>query len=139
MTPEKMYAMNMDGRSFNEIARRCGKTKGAVAGAIYRYRMANGLPSPTGCVASVPGVKAPDAPLGVSSFAEAIDKKTCLYIAGDPRNGSAVYCGNERKAGKPYCEEHCAVCYKPPKQRGKELTLDDIRPFSFRSMGKKAA
>lgn len=35
---------------------------------------------------------------------------TCQYIEGDPKEG-AEKCSKPVVPGKPYCEEHAALCY----------------------------
>ena len=55
------------------------------------------------------------------NFAEILDKKICKYITGDLKKDHS-FCTNPREGSKPYCADHCKVCYAPtPRLKEKDL------------------
>jgi len=50
------------------------------------------------------------------SFYEVLDMNTCRFIAGDPSDDTAIYCGADKVRGKSYCAAHSKKCLKKPKK-----------------------
>jgi GcrA cell cycle regulator len=44
----------------------------------------------------------------------------CRWPIGNPREKGFMFCGSEAVPGKPYCLEHCRICYvnAPKRERG---------------------
>lgn len=75
--------------------------------ALARY-----VPEPAP-VAIVP-VAAPEPVLaGEPVTLDQLTRRSCRYIAGDPLNGGAMFCGADRQAGSAYCAAHHRLCYVP--------------------------
>jgi len=52
------------------------------------------------------------------------DSRGCRFIAGDPRDlsaiGEVIYCGRPvARVGEAWCAEHRAICYRAPEQRAR--------------------
>jgi hypothetical protein len=46
-----------------------------------------------------------------ASFQEALERGLCLFIEGDLKDKTAVFCEHARVPGSSYCEGHKARCY----------------------------
>jgi len=78
--------------------------------------------APTSKLAAVvmhPKAKIDDAPAGGATILD-LTERMCRWPMGDPRDPSFRFCGRTRAPGLPYCAEHCAVAYQPPKPRREE-------------------
>lgn len=117
MTPQEMLEALGGGMTQAEIAKRVGKSRDAVAGAIDRYRKANGI---TPNCHRHKGESVPDVVTYTGAdargFLEVLERNGCRYIAGDIRDGTAAYCSGANE-GKGYCKEHYAMCYMGIKRK----------------------
>lgn len=59
-------------------------------------------------------------PLNDSTRVDAIARRQCRFIHGDPAKQWA-FCGRTKQAGSPYCEHHTQLCYvvKQKREQGK--------------------
>ena len=51
-------------------------------------------------------------------YVELEQVRTCQWIKGEPCGSETKYCGEPTRAGRSYCDEHCARAYQPPKTEG---------------------
>jgi GcrA cell cycle regulator len=107
---EKLY---IAAYPIEQIAEKLGLTVGAVRGKLERVRKARGVKSRK----ALPWKPAP--PLGRQRIEAKplrltileLKPDSCRYVLG-PINGiETVYCAAVSELDKPYCPEHCAVCY----------------------------
>jgi GcrA cell cycle regulator len=91
-----------EGHSTAEIGRRLGLTKNAVVGKAHRLSL-EPRPSP---------LKAPPKRQVVIEFSG----PSCSWPIGHPREKNFHFCGARPLGGKPYCAEHAAMAYIPPKK-----------------------
>jgi hypothetical protein len=121
----RWHQMSLDGATFAAIAAAEGDglTRGAVIGAVMRYRARAGIVVAKPAVRR-PVIRNPKAPkpepaafrpwATVSSYEEQVSSpRHCRHIGGDPRLGTAVYCGHARIEGSAYCAGHAALCVIP--------------------------
>lgn len=66
-----------------------------------------------------PKAQIDDAPAGGATILD-LTERMCRWPIGDPRETSFRFCGRTRKEGMPYCTEHAAKAYQPPKPRREE-------------------
>jgi hypothetical protein len=134
----RWHRMNIAGLSFAAIAAAegGGLTRNAVIGAVTRHRARHGL---AGVVKRAPDARRPADRRGgdrkpaatpaakrfvpartAATYEEQVARAgTCRHIAGDPKQGTAVYCAHEALPGRSFCEGHTALCYIPvPRRRG---------------------
>lgn len=45
----------------------------------------------------------------------------------DEKTGQHRFCGHPRANGKPYCEAHCLLAYKQPKERSEKQKANDAK------------
>jgi GcrA cell cycle regulator len=91
-----------EGHSTAEIGRRLGLTKNAVVGKAHRLSLAP-RPSP---------LKGPPKRRVVVDFSG----PSCSWPIGHPGEKHFHFCGARPLGGKPYCAEHAAMAYIPPKK-----------------------
>lgn len=91
-----------------QIARRLNlPSKNAVIGKAHRL----GLPLKGKAYKVVP-------PMADSLFAARAAKATaCVWPIGDPTSEDFHYCGEKPVEGKPYCQHHCNVAYRPDSRK----------------------
>ena len=80
------------------------------------------LPScaPTPCEAAAPLRREPRPPQAVAAVVRnlAVSRtETCCWPIGSPRHPGFLYCDMPALVGKPYCEDHANVAYKPVRRR----------------------
>jgi hypothetical protein len=103
VTPKEMTSLLGKGHSMAEISVMCGKSRGAVAGAIYRYRRKRVARVITASFAK----PSPVMPIG---FQDVVEKGLCRYISGDPAVNPS-YCSSKAVKGA-YCEYHYSACHR---------------------------
>ena len=111
MTPEEMTLLLEKGHSMSEISVMCDKSRGAVAGAIYRYRQKKGnavhvleVVKKSRSIKSMPVFK------NTVDFQGVVERGDCRYITGDPAVNPS-YCSSKAVKGA-YCEYHYSVCHR---------------------------
>lgn len=67
-------------------------------------------------VVALPKPRIDDAPVGGATILD-LTERMCRWPIGDPRDASFRFCGRTRDTGMPYCTEHAAKAYQPPKPR----------------------
>lgn len=55
-----------------------------------------------------------------------LKKTSCRYVVNDGRPEQFIFCGASQERG-PYCAEHAAICYMPPKVPTKEYQRANAR------------
>jgi len=66
-----------------------------------------------------PKVKIDDAPVGGATILD-LTERMCRWPIGDPQDPGFRFCGRSRTTILPYCAEHAAKAYQPPKPRRDE-------------------
>ncbi len=99
---DQLSVLWTEGHSTAEIGRRLNISKNAVVGKAHRLNL-KPRPSPLKRppVRRVVGVAAP----------------SCTWPSGHPGEAGFHFCGKRPMPGKPYCAEHAAVAYVPPKKQ----------------------
>ena len=57
-----------------------------------------------------------DAPAGGATILD-LTERMCRWPIGDPKDPGFRFCGRTRDTGLPYCTEHAAKAYQPPKPK----------------------
>jgi GcrA cell cycle regulator len=63
-----------------------------------------------------PKAKIDDAPVGGATILD-LTERMCRWPIGDPQDPGFRFCGRTRDSVLPYCAEHAAKAYQPPKPR----------------------
>ncbi|MEM7442679.1 MAG: GcrA family cell cycle regulator [Pseudomonadota bacterium] len=66
-----------------------------------------------------PKAKIDDAPVGGATILD-LTERMCRWPIGDPKDPEFRFCGRTREGCLPYCAEHAAKAYQPPKPRREE-------------------
>lgn len=112
-----MRAMAAKRCTFAEVAEAIGRSKGAVECKasdcevkFFRHQVPR-PPKPFG------GVSRAGRPVVFKAGGQValvdLDRHHCRYIAGDPRAGGPIYCGDRREPGSSFCPAHHQLCYTP--------------------------
>ncbi len=113
------------GHSTSHIGNVLGVTKNAVIGKAHRLKLPS-RPSPirrsSGPRKAKPALFPPRVPKihrrPVFKPARPRDgAPACLWPFGDPGDADFHFCGGATVPGRPYCQEHCARAYLPPRTR----------------------
>lgn len=130
---EKLWA---EGLSTAEIGRQLGVSKNAVVGKAHRLCLpgrqspidpkrraarkpaakakagpASPHPAARPAAAPRPAAVAAQQPPTAKKRRKALSGPSCQWPFGDPRLPGFHFCGAPATAGKPYCDEHCALAY----------------------------
>lgn len=100
---EQLAALWEQGLATAEIGRQLGLSKNAVIGKAHRLAL-RPRPSP---------LKSPP-----TRRIHGIATPGCSWPTGHPGEKGFHFCGNRPLPGKPYCAEHAALAYVPPKKHG---------------------
>lgn len=99
---EKLRTLWLSGLTARQIADRLGDvTRNAVIGKAHRLGLSQ-RPQP---------VKRKLEPAPMPSRSE----RSCQWPIGHPGSDGFKFCGKTASAGRPYCDEHCQVAYRRPK------------------------
>ncbi|GJL85890.1 MAG: hypothetical protein DHS20C02_16650 [Micavibrio sp.] len=116
-----------EGKTAAEIASALGGvTRNAVIGKAHRLKLSNRVSpiqqnkKPTSPPPSAPGKverKSAPVPIAINNDGKGIkltelEAQMCRWPYGDPRDENFGFCGGERMAGVPYCEEHAKLAYQ---------------------------
>lgn len=135
---DTLRRMAADGATALQAAAALGRSRNAVLGRAFRINVQFGLstrsvghrqpaarinkykhPTPALVRDVARSEPAPFVPVAMPEPAliagpvglEQLAPRHCRYIAGDPGEGGAIYCGERRAPGSPYCAAHHALCY----------------------------
>jgi GcrA cell cycle regulator len=125
----KLRALAKTGKSFKQIGEILGYSRNACIGKARREKIAKAptdlAPRPKAFVKPEarpfrliiralkpapipPDVKVADMPLVTMMQ---LTSNNCRYPFGEDED--MMFCGKPRHRGRPYCQEHAEVCYKP--------------------------
>lgn len=121
---ERLRKLAKTGKSFRQIGAILGYSRNACAGKAHREgickapadltpRAKKFVPKPV--TKAVPPTPVPPATKVLDMRLITMMQLTrhdCRYPIGEGEN--MLFCGRTRHKMRPYCEEHAAVCYKPP-------------------------
>jgi GcrA cell cycle regulator len=124
---DKLRALAKTGQSFQQIGDILGYSRNACIGKARREKIAKAptdlSPRPKVFIKPAarpfrmiiraikpppPDVKALDMPLVTMMQ---LTSNNCRYPFGEDED--MLFCGKPRHRGRPYCQEHAEVCYKP--------------------------
>lgn len=105
---EQVISLYKEGKSFLEIAAQCGKSKGQVAGIVFRYRKSL-LPKPV----KIETVFKPEPPREVEENVDIMGLKSysCRFPVS-VRENVHIFCGKNIVDGS-YCKEHYQLTHAP--------------------------
>jgi GcrA cell cycle regulator len=128
---EQVLALRRAGWLYDQIARKLGVSRGAVAGVVDRARKAGEVfapgerpkrspktrPAPAELVATTLCVAdAPAEPICASFGRKAffqLREGDCRFPFGDMRQGGVSFCGEPALEGRSWCRAHAEIVYRP--------------------------
>ena len=99
---DEIAALWLEGNRATAIAWRLGVSRNVVLGVIDRRGLLRHR-------------ERSDKHAAVTGGGEAmarVPRRGCLYPNGEPEEPGFKFCGAPVMAGRPYCAEHCAACYR---------------------------
>ena len=126
----RLLELAATGISYTQIGKILGITKNAAIGksrrlkidkspalptnikAKKRVRKPQPKPQPIQPTPPPPSVSVSDMKLFTMM---ALQEGHCRYPIGS--GDEMLFCGKQKNGGKPYCQEHCDICYNPIKPR----------------------
>lgn len=126
---DKLRALAKTGKSFQQIGDILGYSRDACAGKAHREKITKAptdlTPRPKVFIKpaarpfrlAIRAVKPPPPPPDVKAVDTQlvtmmqITSNNCRYPIGEDED--MLFCGKPRHLGRPYCQEHAEVCYKP--------------------------
>ncbi len=112
-TPERtgaLIALWNDEIPASEIGRRLGATKNAVIGKAFRLNLARRRSSVS--PAAGDGADHKSAQNNVINLA-GLQTGMCRWPVGETHGAGYHFCGAAAVGGKPYCQTHCDLAYRP--------------------------
>jgi len=115
---------------------------GASAGTISKRLTAQGtIVSRSAVLGQVSRLRAQGVHMAVRAEApkpgrprkQPLEIEGCRWPIGDPGEESFHFCCAKPAPGRPYCESHCAVAYRPREELAPRTGGFDIKPVKMRA------